>query len=156
MRPDRWRDESGAAAVEFVALTLVLLLPILYLVVAIGRVQSGAYAAEAAAYSAARAAVVEGLDALDAGVAPDAALAAASNAANLAATVVAEDFGLGADAVSIDLTCEGTCLEPGTTVRARVAISVALPGVPSAVRAVIPARVGVDSTAASPVDGYAP
>jgi Flp pilus assembly protein TadG len=154
----RWdgagRDDDGAAAVEFLALTLVLLLPILYLVVAVTRVQAGAYAAEGAAYAAARAAVVTGLDALDAGLEPAAATEAARESAALAAEVVAEDFGIGAARVELD--CDAQCLSAGSTVRARVEIDVALPGVPAFVSAVIPARVTLDATAASPVDGYVP
>lgn len=146
--------DDGAAAVEFLALTLVLLLPILYLVVAMTRVQAGAYAAEGAAYAAARAAVVTGLDALDAGLEPAAATQAARESAALAAEVVAGDFGIGAARVELD--CDAQCLSAGSTVRARVEIDVALPGVPAFVNAVIPARVTLDATAASPVDGYVP
>mgnify|MGYP005751550077 CR=1 FL=1 len=148
------RSDAGAAAVEFVALTLVLVLPILYLVIAAARVQAGAYAAESGAYAAARAAVVAGLDTLDAGGSPASAEGAAEAAATAAALVVAEDFGL--DGARVVLDCEGACLEPGGAVRARVEVTVALPGVPSLVQAVIPARIPLAATAASPVDGYAP
>ncbi|WP_062287973.1 hypothetical protein [Demequina phytophila] len=148
------RAEDGAATVELVALTLVLLVPLLYLVVAVSRVQAGAYAAEAAAYSAARAAVVTGLDSLDAGATPEEALAESRAAADAAAAVAAEDFGIGTAAV--ELGCDGACLAAGSTVIARVELHVPLPGVPALVRAAIPARITIDSTASSPVDGYAP
>ncbi|WP_062461391.1 hypothetical protein [Demequina soli] len=148
------RDDAGAAAVEFVALTLVLLLPLVYLVVAVTRVQSGAYAAEAAAYAAARAAVVRGLDALDSGAGTEAALGVARDAAGLAADVTAADFGV--DDVAIELGCEGACLAAGSAVTARASVRVPLPGLPSVLRAAIPARVTVEATGASPVDGYVP
>ncbi len=156
MRRDGWRDQRGAATVEFVALTLILVLPVLYLVVAIARVQAGAYAAESAAYAAARAAVTTGLDSLDAGLSAPRAIDRAGAAASSAATLTVEDFGLGADDVAIELSCDGACLAPGGAVRAAVRVTVALPGVPSAVRAVVPAHVVLASTASSPVDGYVP
>ena len=150
------RGDEGAAAVEFVALTIVLLVPLIYLVVAVTRVQAGAYAAESASSAAARAAVVAGLDALDAGSADSEARDAAREAAAAAAAAVAEDFAFAAADATVELACEGECLAPGSTVRATVAVAVALPGLPSAVRAMIPAGVTLESTAASPVDGYAP
>ncbi|WP_062465802.1 hypothetical protein [Demequina maris] len=147
--------DAGAATVELVALTLVLLLPILYLVVAVSRVQAGAYAAEAAAYAAARGAVVAGLDALDAGAGPEEAMASARATADAAADVAVEDFGL-ASAARVELGCDGACLAPGTAVTADVDVSVPLPGMPAFLRAVLPARVTLESTASSPVDGYVP
>ncbi|WP_062525330.1 hypothetical protein [Demequina rhizosphaerae] len=154
MRRDLSADR-GAATVELVALTLVLLLPIVYLVVAVSRVQAGAYAAEAAAYSAARGAVVAGLDALDSGADAEAALTSARATADAAVAIAAEDFGL-ASGARVELGCEGACLAAGTTVTASVAVDVPLPGVPALLRAALPARVTLESTASSPVDGYAP
>ncbi|WP_062519878.1 hypothetical protein [Demequina silvatica] len=148
------RAEDGAAAVELVALTLVLLVPLLYLVVSVSRVQAGAYAAEAAAYSAARAAVVAGLDSLDSGATPESALAQSRAAADAAAAVTAEDFGIAS--AEVELGCDGTCLAAGSTVMARVEVHVPLPGLPALIRAAIPARITLDSTASGPVDGYAP
>ncbi|MDN4476629.1 pilus assembly protein [Demequina sp. SYSU T00192] len=149
------RDDAGAATVELVALTLVLLLPIVYLVVAVSRVQAGAYAAEAAAYSAARGAVVAGLDALDSGADPAEALASARETADAAAAVAVEDFG-SASSARVELACEGECLAPGTAVTASVTVEVPLPGLPAVVRAALPAAVTLSASASSPVDGYAP
>lgn len=148
------RRDDGAATVEFVALTLVLLLPVLYLVVALSRVQAGAYAAEAAAYAAARGAVVAGLGALDAGQPRPVAIAGAEATAGAAAVVVAGDFGI--DDVAIELACDGVCLAPGSAVTVMSNVTVPLPGVPAALRAVLPLEVSVGATAASPVDGYVP
>ena len=50
----RLRDETGSAAIEFVTAGLILLVPIVYLVVALAAIQAGAFAAEAAARQAAR------------------------------------------------------------------------------------------------------
>ncbi|WP_062387271.1 hypothetical protein [Demequina iriomotensis] len=147
--------DAGSATVEFVAVTLVLLVPLLALVVAVTRVQAGAYAAEAAATAAARAAVVAGLAAVDGGTDDAAALARAQQDGSIAAALVAEDFGL-ADPPTVELRCDGVCLAPDTVVTARVAVRVPLPGVPAFVRAAVPAHVTVEALASSPVDGYTP
>ena len=60
-------DDSGGAIVEFIAITLLLLIPVVYLVVTVARIQAGILAAEAASYEAARASVVEGVWQLDHG-----------------------------------------------------------------------------------------
>jgi hypothetical protein len=52
-RSDR-PDDEGAAIVEFIALSLLLLVPLTYLVVTLSRIQAGAFAAEGAAHEAAR------------------------------------------------------------------------------------------------------
>ena len=46
---------------EFIALSLLLLVPLIYLVVTLARIQAGAFAAESAASEAARTAVVTGV-----------------------------------------------------------------------------------------------
>ncbi|WP_062302168.1 hypothetical protein [Demequina subtropica] len=149
------RREDGSASIEFVALTLVLLVPLLALAVMVTRIQSAAYAAEAAASAASRAAVVAGLDALAEGADDAEALAGAHQDASLAAALVAEDFGWGTS-LEVALTCEGACLAPGTSVSARAAVEVPLPGVPSFVQAMVPATLTIEAVASSPVDGYAP
>ena len=46
----RWQaDEQGSAVVEFVFLTIVVLIPLIYLVLTVGRVQAGTYAVTQAA-----------------------------------------------------------------------------------------------------------
>lgn len=148
--------DRGSATVEFVALTLILLVPVLYLGVSMARVQAGAFAAEAAAYSAGRAAVVAGLASLDAGASDANARAAAADAARLAATTTAEDFGFPPDAAEVTVTCGDECLAPGTAVTAQVSIEVDLPGVPDAITAHLPLGVDLQAAAMSPVDGQAP
>ena len=51
-----WRSDEGSAVVEFIFLSLLLLVPIVYLVLALASVQSAAFAAEAVARDASRAA----------------------------------------------------------------------------------------------------
>ena len=53
------RDERGAATVEFLGLTLVLLIPVVYLMIYVSQVQAAAFASVAAADQAVKAVVAE-------------------------------------------------------------------------------------------------
>lgn len=50
----RWTDDSGSASLEFITAGFVLLLPMVYLVLAMSAIQGGALAIEGAARQAAR------------------------------------------------------------------------------------------------------
>ena len=53
--PARDPGEEGSAVVEFVALAVLLLIPIIYLILTVGRLQAASYAVSTAAREAARA-----------------------------------------------------------------------------------------------------
>lgn len=53
------RDERGAATVEFLGLTLVLLIPVVYLMIYVSQVQAAAFASVAAADQAVKAVVAD-------------------------------------------------------------------------------------------------
>lgn len=118
----RRRDESGTALVEVTWLAILLLVPLVYLVLAVYDVQRHAFATTAAARAAGRAFVL----------APD--VAQGSTAARAAAEVALLDQGVDAGAVDLRLTCRpaGHCLAPGSVVRVDVRSQVRLPLVPSA------------------------
>ena len=65
--PSRWSDDSGNAVVEFLGLAVTLLVPLVYLVLVLGRLQAGTFAADAASRDAARA--YAGAQTADAGAA---------------------------------------------------------------------------------------
>lgn len=114
-------DEDGSAALEFIVVGLLMLVPLVYLVITLGMVQEQTLGAEAAARHTAR--VI--------GQAPDAATAAASAEAVL--DNVIREYGMDADDVSVDMTCvgaAGACPEPGATVVVTVSARVSLPFVP--------------------------
>ncbi len=147
----RLRGESGAAErgnaiVEFLGVALVLLLPAMYLVLTVGRVQAATFAVEGASREAARAYVT----------APTGA-----DGARLASVAVALAFrDQGFDAVAqgdaLTLTCTTTpCLEPGGEVAAHVRLAVPLPLVPSFVRSAVPLSVPVEARHVASVDEYA-
>ncbi len=138
--------------VEFIALSLLFLVPLTYVVVTLSRIQAGAFAAEGAAHEAARTAVVTGVASREQGASREVAMAAGASRAEATVLLVADDFGFDSDAASLAVTCEGLCLEPGGNVDADVTIVVALPGIPGLFGGAIPLSVDVVASARAPVD----
>ncbi|WP_143340619.1 pilus assembly protein [Demequina sp. NBRC 110057] len=145
------RSDAGGALVEFLGVTVVVLVPLVYLIVAVAQVQSASYGVEAAAREAARAAAVSGVEAVAAGESSSRALAIASSRATAAVSLTAEDFGL--EDADLSLECSTACFDPGSDVVADVSATVRLPGVPTALLAIAPLSVTVTARGASPVDG---
>ncbi len=138
----RLRDESGSAVVEFVTLGVVLLIPLVYLVMFMGRLQAGSYAVAAAAREAGRAYV----SAADPASAPGRAQAAAR--------LSFEDQGFTRE-TSLAVTCDGSpCLRPEGRVSATARVVVPLPLVPGFVRSLVPLQVPVSATHVSTVDRF--
>ena len=134
------RDQRGTALVEFVWLALLLLVPLLYVVLAVFDTQRTSYAASAAARSATRAFVT----------APDEASAYAR--ARSAARLAFADQGLDAGAFTLTLSCRprpADCLTPGSVVTARVHAVADLPLAPSALGENAP-RIAVEAVHRSP------
>lgn len=154
MRSRRSGSDAGSALVEFVFLAIVLMVPIVYLVLTLARVQADAFAAEAAVRDASRAAVVGGVDALRGGASMANAEQLARERADAVLRVTLDDFGVELSDAEVTLTCTGgPCLAPGTAVMVGVTIRAPLPGI----AALVPAAAAyVSATGSSPVDGYAP
>jgi Flp pilus assembly protein TadG len=117
------RDEHGTAIVEFVWLAILLLVPLLYIVLAVFDTQRASYAASAAARSASRAFVT----------APDQGSAYAR--AEAAARLAFGDQGIADSGFSLSITCRPDpqhCLTPGSVVVAEVRSAAALPLIPTA------------------------
>jgi Flp pilus assembly protein TadG len=136
-------DDSGSAVVEFLGATLVLLVPLVYLVVVLATVQRATFAVDGAAREAARAAVTANAD--------DAAARATA-----AVALALDDQGLdpagAADALVV--RCAPDCTSPGTTVTVEVALEVPLPGVPGFLQDAVPLAVPVSASVTAPVDDY--
>ncbi|HZI95997.1 MAG TPA: peptidase T4 [Actinomycetales bacterium] len=144
MRYLRGRDD-GSAVVEFVTLGVLLLVPVVYLVLTLGRIQAAAFAAEGAAREAGRAFVT----------APDETSAA--QRVRAAVLLAARDQGFDevdpADAV--DIQCSTVpCLQPESRVVVRVEIEAVLPGVPAFIDAVVPTRVTVSAESVAVVGRF--
>jgi hypothetical protein len=135
----RRRAEHGTAIVEFVWLALLLLIPLVYVVLAVFDVQRTSYAAAGAARSAGRAFAT----------APDqaSAYARAEEAARLAFT----DQGVDGP-VRLTIRCRPDpdhCLTPGSVITAEVHTSAALPLMPAVLGSDTP-RIRVESVHSAP------
>ncbi|MEW1958438.1 pilus assembly protein [Kineococcus sp. NPDC059986] len=134
------RDE-GSAAVEFLAVGLLLLVPLVYLVLVLGRVQAATFAAGSGAAEASRL--------LATGAAP----ADAEAAVALAVT----DQGVAPRTARLTVTCSADpCHTREATVAATVRVDVPLPLVPSVARDVVPLQVPVSVRRGAVVDRFAP
>lgn len=132
------RDDEGAAALEFILAGVILLVPLVYLIVALGAVQGQTLGAEAGARHIARAVAT----------APDAQAAGARSDAILAAII--DEYGLAPESVEVAVTCTpaGTaCPASGATLHVTVATRVALP--------LMPPVWGLDGIASVPVEAVA-
>jgi Flp pilus assembly protein TadG len=142
-RSNRWTerlplDDGGSAALEFIFAGLILLVPVVYLVVALGQIQGQSLGVESGARHIARA-VATATDAVDADVRAKAVL-----------DTVARQYGLEPDRIEIDVTCAGAasaCPSAGATVIVTVRTSVSLP--------LVPPVLGLDRVASVPVEGSA-
>jgi len=117
----RCRGQRGSAVVEVTWLTILLLVPLVYLVLSVFEVQRAAFAVTAASRAAGRAFVL----------APD--QATGQTRAAQAAGVALRDQGLTMPAGSLAVTCEPdpqSCLQPGSVVVVSLGLDVALPLVP--------------------------
>ena len=135
-------DERGSAVVEFVVLGVLLLIPLVYLVMMLARVQAGSYAVSQAAREAGRAFVTADAE------------GAAAGRAQAAARVAFADHSF-EDSGRVTITCDGTpCLRPDGQVVTAATVRVPLPLVPSFVRDVIPLSVPVSASHLSTVDRF--
>ena len=119
----RARCERGTALVEFTWLAVLLMVPLLYIVLAVFAVQRSAFGVSAAARAAGRAFVLAPSE------------AAARPRAVAAARVALADQDLELSRVGIAFACEpdpANCLAPGETVEVAVSYPVPLPLVPAA------------------------
>lgn len=136
------REEDGTATIEFIWLTLLLLMPLVYLLIAVFDTQRAAFGVSTASRSAARAFLQA-----------DGA-AAGEQRARQAARVALADQGL--DDADITVTCLPTpaaCFEPGSSVRVVVRVTQPLPLTPDALGSQL-AGVTVDSTHTEPFGSY--
>ena len=135
------RRESGTATVEFVWLTILLLVPFVYALIAVFDTQRASFAVSAASRSAARA-FLQAADPVS-----------GEQRARVAARVALDDQGVDADVV---ITCEPSpadCLQPGSSVRVVVHTVQPLPLTPSALGDQL-GGIAVDSTHTEPFGTY--
>jgi hypothetical protein len=138
-----WRSERGSATVEVVFLMVLVLLPLLYLVGSVGRLQAGAYAASAAAREAGRAYVT----------AVDVESAAGRGVAAADLVFQAHGFGTGQGTVRVGCAAQ-PCLAPGGQISVDAAVEVPVPLVPDFMAGVVPTSVTMTSRHVEAVDRF--
>lgn len=135
------RDERGSAPVELVWLTILLLVPFVYVMIAVFDAQRAAYAVSSASKAAARAYVQ----------APD--TVTATQRAQRAAAVALGDQRVSADVEVVCLPTPASCLQPGSSVRVSVSTVQPLPLTPSALGDQV-GGVAVDSSHVEPYGSF--
>jgi hypothetical protein len=138
------RGEDGTALIEFSWLAILLLVPLVYVIVAVFDVQRAAYGVTAATRAAGRAYVLS----------PD--LASAQARAYEAAAVALRDQGLDLSPGDLVIICRPTptsCLQPGSSVLVELDLQVDLPLMPSALGDNTPS-IRVESTHLAPYGTY--
>jgi hypothetical protein len=138
-------SDEGSALIEFVFLAVVMLVPIVYLIVTLARIQAGTLAVEQGSREAGRVFAT----------APDAETGL--NRARVAAALANRDQGFSAPATGqLTIACSATpCPSPGGRVTVHTELTVVLPGVPRFLAHVIPVSVTVAATHVAAVDAFA-
>lgn len=136
LRRSRRRDERGSALVEFTWLALLVMIPLVYVVIALLTVQRHAFGATEAARAAGRAYVL----------APD--VATARERALDAASIALGDQHVRLEPDDVEIICRPTpqsCLRPGSSVEVRIHLRVGLPYVPT-IYGDPPAAISIDAS----------
>lgn len=138
--------ETGSASLEFLTVGLIMLVPLVYLVLALAAVQAGSFAVEGAARHAARIAVQSGASGH---------AASRNEAVQRAVAVTLADYGIDAGDSSVALACGGTgCDSPGSRITVTVRARVSLPLVPDVLATTPISSVQLESRATQTVSRF--
>ena len=136
--------DAGSAVVEFVTIGVLMLVPVVYLVVAVAQVQAAAFATESGAREAARIVVT----------APDEA-SAQERAVAAVGWALRDQRIESPPAQALRVACSASpCLTPGADVTVTVSVEVPLPAVPAGVSRAIPVVIPVSATHTQVVDEF--
>lgn len=143
---DTAADDSGSASLEFITAGLILLVPLVYLVIALSQIQGGSLAVTGAARQAARVFVLAD--------SPDAAMQRVETAVRVSLA----DFGIDGDDARVSVTCSSgsgaDCLARGEVVTVTVNAQVSLPLVPDVLDLQTAASVPVQARAVQKVSRF--
>ncbi|GGB98848.1 pilus assembly protein [Cellulomonas carbonis] len=136
------RGDDGNAVLEFIGASLLLLVPVVYLVLVLAAVQAATFAVDGAAREAARA-VVTGT-------------AHGEQRAVAAVALAFDDQGLdpATAAEALTMLCDPDCTSAGSRVTVEVETEVDLPGVPTFLSGVVPVSIPVAARLTAPVDDF--
>ena len=136
-------SDDGNALVEFLGAALILMIPTLYLVLTLGRVQAAAFAAQGAAKDAGRAISIA--DTVDGGL----------DRARSAVAVALADQGFDDDpSAALTVVCSAGCVDPGAEIATTVRINVTFPGLGGGPGSWLPLSIPVSAHVVTPVDEY--
>lgn len=141
----RLRDDRGSAALEFITVGVLLLVPLVYLVLALAQLQAAAFAVEGAARHATRVFVQ----------APS--LPEADAAAERAIAVTLSDYGVDELPTAVAVSCRpdpADCLARRGFVTIEVAVEVPLPLVPPVIATSLPASIPMSAVATEQVSRF--
>ncbi len=139
------RGDAGTASLEFITAGMILLVPLVYLVLALAAIQAGAFAVEGAARQAARVYVQAGTT------------AHAEQRAARAVDFALADHGVSATDASVAVSCQPSpaqCLTRLGRVSVTVRVQVTLPLVPDVLNLSQAARVPIEATATQQVSRF--
>jgi hypothetical protein len=148
-RSRRWTDllgDDGSASIEFITVGILMLVPTVYLVLALSSIQSASFAVEGAARQASRVFVQAET------------VAQAQAAASRAIAVTLADYGLDAADARVVITCRpnpADCLTRRGFVTVTITTVAPLPLFPAVLETGIPPGVPIDSVATEQVSRFA-
>lgn len=144
-RRRRWTDDEGSATLEFLTVGMLLLVPIVYLVLALSSLENASFGVEGAARQASRVFV------------QSASEHEAESAAQTAVAVTLADYGLDADAAHVTVSCRpdpADCLIRRGYVTVSISATVPLPLIPSILTLNLPSGIPVQSVATEQVSRF--
>lgn len=137
------RNDEGAAVIEFTILVTLVLVPIVYLILAVMQVQSAAFAVTHGAREAGRA------------FAQADTTAQAKADAQAAIALALSDQGFTTNRQTVQFDCSARdCLSPGSQVTIRVGLRVPLPFLPGSLGEATVGSIPVNAEHRVPIDVY--
>jgi hypothetical protein len=134
--------ERGSASLEFLTVGMILLVPLVYLILAMAAIQAGAFGVEGAARQAAR-------------IAAQQATGEADVAVERAVRIALADYGVDPASATVVMSCGGGCAEPGTRVSVTVRATVPLPLVPEVLALTPVGSIRLEASATQTVSRFA-
>lgn len=144
-RSSNWTEDRGSASLEFVTVGVILLVPLVYLVLAMSAIQAGSLAVEGAARQAARVFVQSGTE--------EEANAAALRALEFALA----DHGVEPNGAELAVSCSprpNACLTRQGYVTVTVGLSVDLPLAPTVLTGEFPLAIPLSASATQQVSRF--
>jgi hypothetical protein len=141
----RIRADNGSASLEFITVGMLLLVPIVYLVLALSALEKASFGVEGAARQATRVFVQSGSG------------GEAESAAQTAIAVTLADYGLDADDAHVQISCRpnpSDCLTRRGFVTVSISATVPLPLIPPVLTLNLPAGIPVQSVATEQVSRF--